>query len=128
MSTTPPNHITSQTTDAPLVVVSLPIFIAGSIGVSFSNNLGALMATRILQAAGSSAVLSVGAGTIGDIYSPLERAPAMGSFYLGAVMGPAFAPSIAGVMQEYTQPEWRSMQYFLACMGVTAFTLVAFFL
>ncbi|KAL7415549.1 major facilitator superfamily domain-containing protein [Mrakia frigida] len=112
----------------PIYLVSLPIFVAASIGVSFSTNLGALIAARIFQAIGSSAVLSVGAGTIGDIYCPTERATAMGQFYLGAVMGPAFAPVIAGVFQEYTTPGWKTMQWFLAGMGALGCFLVAFFL
>lgn len=50
----------------------------------------------LLAFAGSSSVLSVGAGTIGDLYSPLERAGAMGIFYLGVLLGPSIFPCIAG--------------------------------
>ncbi|CDZ98104.1 Synaptic vesicle transporter SVOP and related transporters (major facilitator superfamily) [Phaffia rhodozyma] len=109
-------------------LASLPIFIGGSIGCSFSNTLGSLIATRCLQAIGGSAVLSVGAGTIGDIYSPIERAGAMGLFYLGAVMGPALAPLFAGLLQQYTAPGWRSTQYLLAGAGGAALVLIFFFL
>lgn len=36
----------------PIYLASMPIHIAASIGVAFSNNLGALIGTRILQAIG----------------------------------------------------------------------------
>jgi multidrug resistance protein len=109
-------------------LVSLPLFVAGSVGCALCNDLPSLIGTRILQGIGSSAVLAVGAGTIGDIFGPLERATAMGLFYLGAVMGPAFAPVVAGVLQEYTKPGWRSMQWLLAAAGTLSVTLIFFFL
>ncbi|KAL7416263.1 major facilitator superfamily domain-containing protein [Mrakia frigida] len=111
----------------PIYLISLPVHIAGSLGVVFSNSLGALIATRVIQAIGACAALSVGAGTIGDIYSPLERGTAMGMFYLGLVLGPALAPSIAGLFQQYTRPEWRSFQALLAAAGGLVFVLIFFF-
>jgi MFS family permease len=67
----------------PVYLASMPITIAGSIGVALSRNVGDIIGTRILQGIGSSAVLAVGAGTIGDIFRPTERANAMGWFYSG---------------------------------------------
>jgi MFS family permease len=52
----------------PIYLASIPIAIAGSIGVALSRNVGDIIGTRILQGTGSSAVLAVGAGTIGDIF------------------------------------------------------------
>jgi len=67
----------------PIYLASMPITIAGSIGVALSRNVGDIIGTRVLQGIGSSAVLAVGAGTIGDIFRPTERANAMGWFYSG---------------------------------------------
>jgi len=67
----------------PVYLASMPITIAGSIGVALSRNVGDIIGTRVLQGIGSSAVLAVGAGTIGDIFRPTERANAMGWFYSG---------------------------------------------
>jgi MFS family permease len=52
----------------PIYLASMPITIAGSIGVALSRNVGDVIGTRILQGIGSSCVLAVGAGTIGDIF------------------------------------------------------------
>lgn len=60
--------------------------------------------------------LAVGAGSVGDIFRPTERANAMGWFYSGvsdafhlvhaadaqALMGPSLAPLIGGLFTEYT--------------------------
>ncbi|ORY88374.1 major facilitator superfamily domain-containing protein, partial [Leucosporidium creatinivorum] len=112
----------------PIYLVSLPIYTLGSLGVALSNSLAALIITRIIQGAGSSAVLSVGAGTIGDLYPRHRRGAAMGYFYSGILIGPALAPAIAGVLSEYVRPlgsGWRAMQWLLFAMGVVACVLCA---
>ena len=68
----------------PIYLASMPIMVVSSVGVALSNNVASLVATRILQAIGCSCVLAVGAGSIGDIYRPTERADAMG-WYLSGV-------------------------------------------
>ncbi|GAA5901028.1 hypothetical protein JCM8208_007597 [Rhodotorula glutinis] len=115
----------------PIYLISLPVFALGCLGTALSRSLGALIATRILQAFGSSPVLSIGAGTIGDLYQKDERGAAMGLFYLGILVGPATAPAIAGILTEYVRPEgtgWRAMQWLLMSLGFSAFALVFFFL
>lgn len=124
-------------------------------GTALSQSLAALIVTRILQAFGSSPVLSVGAGTIGDLYSKHERGTAMGLFYvccytahrtlrqrlayrsrclhppvqLGVLVGPATAPAVAGILTEYVEPAgtgWRAMQWLLMALGWSAFLVVLF--
>ncbi|GAA5847354.1 hypothetical protein JCM9279_000252 [Rhodotorula babjevae] len=115
----------------PIYLISLPVFALGCLGTALSRSLGALIATRILQAFGSSPVLSIGAGTIGDLYQKDERGAAMGLFYLGILVGPATAPAIAGILTEFVKPEgtgWRAMQWLLMGLGWSAFALVFFFL
>jgi MFS family permease len=55
----------------------------------------------------------------------------MGLFYGGALIGPALAPVVAGVLTEYARGPaggWRSMQWTLAAMGVLSFVLTIIFL
>ncbi|KAF8590682.1 MFS general substrate transporter [Ramaria rubella] len=114
-----------------IYLISLPIFIAGSIGVAESTSLAALILTRTIQGIGASSVLAVGAGSIGDIYKPTERGGAMGVYYAGAVLGPAVSPVVAGIMTEqatYDFSHWRAFQYLLAAMGVACFLLIFFVL
>jgi MFS family permease len=99
-----------------------------SIGVANSHTVAQIIGTRILQGIGSSAVLAVGAGTVGDLYRPTERANAMSWFYSGIVLGPALSPVLAGVFTEYTPITWRATQYFLCGASALSVALTAAFL
>lgn len=61
--------------------MSLPFLCLGSMGVVFSRNVPMLLASRIVQAFGSSPGMSVGSAVIGDIYRLEERGTAMGVFF-----------------------------------------------
>jgi len=111
-----------------LSFLSNPLQAVASIGVAQSKNVGALIGTRILQGIGCSAVLSVGAGTVGDIYRPTERANAMAWFYSGVLLGPALSPVLAGIFTQYTSETWRATQYFLCAAAALSVVLIAFFL
>ncbi|CAK9786620.1 MFS general substrate transporter [Cutaneotrichosporon oleaginosum] len=112
----------------PIYLLSMPIMTVASIGVANSKTIGQIIGTRILQGIGSSAVLAVGAGTVGDLYRPTERANAMSWFYSGIVMGPAFSPVLAGLFTEYTAITWRATQYFLCAASALSVGLTAAFL
>lgn len=81
---------------------------------------------RVVQAFGSSSVLSVGAGSIGDLYRKEKRGKAMGFFYMQILLGPSLSPLLAGVFTEYIHQGWRVMQYLLLAMGFIAMALVFF--
>ncbi|OWZ59705.1 dityrosine transporter [Cryptococcus neoformans c45] len=112
----------------PVYLASMPIMVVASIGVAQSKNIGAIIGTRILQGIGSSCVLSVGAGTIGDIFRPTERSRGMATYYMGVLIGPALSPILGGIFTEYTSQTWRSAQYFLAGCGALSVVLTFFFL
>ncbi|XAO22220.1 hypothetical protein I312_100988 [Cryptococcus bacillisporus CA1280] len=112
----------------PVYLASMPITVVASIGVAQSKNIGAIVGTRILQGIGSSCVLSVGAGTIGDIFRPTERSRGMATYYMGVLIGPALSPILGGIFTEYTSQTWRSAQYFLAGCSALSVVLTFFFL
>ncbi|WWC72432.1 uncharacterized protein I206_106394 [Kwoniella pini CBS 10737] len=112
----------------PVYLASMPIMVISSIGVALSKNVGSLTGTRIIQGIGSSCFLSVGAGSIGDIFRPTERSRGMSMFYMVALLGPAISPALAGIFTEYTSAGWRSCQYFLGGMGALSVFAVFFFL
>lgn len=112
----------------PVYLVSLPLYALGSIGVALSNSLVSLLLTRILQGFGASSVLSVGAGTIGDLYRPTERGTAMAMFYVCVLLGPCLSPVVGGALTEYATGRWgswRAMQWLLTGMGGLAVLLTA---
>ncbi|CAG8593950.1 22889_t:CDS:2 [Gigaspora margarita] len=81
---------------------------------------------RAVQACGSSAVLSIGAAIISDIYVSTERGHAYGLFYLAYWLGPFIGPMCGGYLTEYFG--WRWMFWFLAIYGGIVFLIILFFL
>ncbi|KAI0738042.1 MFS general substrate transporter [Daedaleopsis nitida] len=105
---------------------SLPCLCIGSLGVANSHGVPTLMFWRVVQAFGSSAGMSVGAGVIGDIYRLEERGQAMGIFFGASLFGPAIAPLCGGIATHYAS--WRHAQWALFVMGLFALVPVALWL
>ncbi|KAF9009718.1 major facilitator superfamily domain-containing protein [Cyathus striatus] len=109
----------------PVYLVTLPLLIAGSAGVSFAANIPQLMIYRFIQALGASPGMSVGAGVIGDIYKLEERGQAMGIYFAAVLLGPALAPLAGGTAAHYAS--WRIMQFGLGVCGVFTFIITLLF-
>ncbi|KAF7297105.1 PAN2-PAN3 deadenylation complex subunit PAN3 [Mycena indigotica] len=59
-------------------VTSIAIFTGGSIAVALSKTITLVIVFRVVQAVGSSAVMSIGAATLADIFDPVERGTKLG--------------------------------------------------
>ncbi|CAG8717896.1 29097_t:CDS:2, partial [Racocetra persica] len=70
---------------------------------------------RSFQACGGSSVISIGAGTLSDIFITTERGRAFGWFYLGPLLGPVIGPTIGGYLTQYLG--WRFIFGFLSLYG-----------
>ena len=92
-------------------IVSLVIYCAATIGSGTVNSIAGFIVLRIIQAAGSSAVLSLGAGTLADIYDSHERGVKLGIYYLLPLLGPSVGPLIGGLFT--ASSSWRATFYFL---------------
>ena len=95
-------------------------------GTALAPNLAAYFVFRMLTAFQGTAFLVVGTAVIGDIYRPTERATAMGWFFSGTLIGPAFGPFIGGIIVTFRS--WRDIFWFQSAMGGFAWILVACFL
>ncbi|KZT74125.1 MFS general substrate transporter [Daedalea quercina L-15889] len=105
----------------PIYLACLPCLCIGSLGVAWCNSVPSLMLWRVLQAAGTSSGISVGAGVLGDIYKIEERGTAIGLFMGASLLGAAFAPLAGGIATHYSS--WRDMQYGLFLAGAIALLL-----
>ncbi|KAI8370789.1 major facilitator superfamily domain-containing protein [Choanephora cucurbitarum] len=107
-----------------LLLCSMLIFAAASIGSAFVNNIWALIVLRCVQSVGASCGQSVGAGSIADCYPVEERGTAFGKFFLGVFIGPLLGPIIGGflIMSEWT---WRATFWF--CFAFALFNFLALF-
>jgi len=63
----------------------------------------------------ASAVLSIGAATLADIYEPHERGTMMGIYYAAPLLGPSMGPLVGGVATQLFN--WRATFWVLVIFG-----------
>lgn len=112
----------------PIFLVCLTILIGSCIGLALcpTNAFWLLIVLRLLQAAGCSSTIALGAGVIGDISTPDERGGYFGYFNLGPMLAPCIGPAIGGVLSQNLG--WRSIFWFLVIAAVVCLLLVVLFL
>ncbi|KAJ6594680.1 MFS general substrate transporter [Mycena capillaripes] len=76
-----------------------------------------LLFLRCFQSAGSASTIALGAGVIGDISEPFERAGFFGVYNIGPLVGPAIGPVLGGALAD--KLGWRSIFWFL-CISSAA--------
>ncbi|KAI9244106.1 major facilitator superfamily domain-containing protein [Phascolomyces articulosus] len=96
----------------PVYLISFFICFVGNICCAVSVNIGMFIAFRAVSAMGSSSIMSMGAGTIADVFEPHQRGRAFAYYSAGALLGPALSPIIGGYLNEGLG--WRSTFWFLA--------------
>lgn len=100
----------SETFGRKVVYLSaLPIFAAFTIGSGFSSGIASLTICRLLAGLFSSPGLSIGTGTISDLWPPRQRGGPMGTFVTMVQMGPALGPLIGGFVT--VEESWRWTQW-----------------
>lgn len=62
-----------------------------------------------------SAVVTIGAATLADVYEPHERGTMMGIFYAAPLLGLSMGPLLGGVLTQLFN--WRATFWFLAIFG-----------
>lgn len=97
-------------------------FIGFTFGCAFSTNVGQFLAFRILAGCAASGPMSVGGGSVADLYPVETRAQAMSLFTLGPLIGPVrlcscllfelllttqvIGPIIGGFVSQYIGWRW----------------------
>ena len=67
-------------------------YIGFTFGCAFSNDVAVFLVMRFLAGTMASGPLSVGGGTVADLYPPQLRGKAMSMFSLGPLLGPVSYP------------------------------------
>lgn len=109
-----------------ICIISAALFFAFSVGTALAPNLASYFIFRMLTAYQGTSFLIVGTSCLGDIYTPTERATALGWFLSGTLIGPAFGPFIGGIIVTFRS--WRDIFWLQAALGGFATVLVIFFL
>jgi MFS family permease len=105
-------------------IICFVIFIVACIGLALQTNYAALLVLRMVQALGSSASIALAIAVVADIATSAERGKFMGYATAGLLVGPAFGPTIGGVLAQYLG--WRSIFWFLAIYGGVILSLFLF--
>lgn len=81
-----------------LYIASLFVFTLGSLLCGMAWNLPTMIFSRVIQAIGGGALTPTGMAMISETFEPHERGRALGFWGMGAVMGPAFGPTVGGYL------------------------------
>ncbi|KAK7689799.1 hypothetical protein QCA50_006438 [Cerrena zonata] len=106
-------------------IASFAFGIVGCIIAANAKTIGVLIGMRVIQAAGSSSVLSMGAATLSDLYDPQVRGTMMGIFYSAPLLGPALGPIIGGALTQAFN--WRATFWFIAAFSGLCLLAFVFF-
>ncbi|KAJ5099359.1 hypothetical protein N7532_006360 [Penicillium argentinense] len=102
------------------------VYMIANIALGVSTNYGELMAFRAVQAAGSAATISIGAGVIGDITTSAERGSLVGIFGGVRMLGQGVGPVFGGILSQYLG--FRSIFWFLTIVSGLSLLSILFFL
>lgn len=108
----------------PLYNICNVLFVVFNIACAVSNSMGMLIAFRLLAGCAGAAPLTLGGGTIADMFPPQQRAGAMAIWSIGPLLGPVIGPVCGGFLVENTS--WRWVFWILAIFG-GVFGVVLFF-
>ncbi|KAI8060854.1 major facilitator superfamily domain-containing protein [Gongronella butleri] len=109
----------------PVYTVTTIIYCAACVGLAVQHNFGVMLFLRMLQSFGSSSLIAVGAGVIGDITTPAQRGGFYGFYNMGQLLGPVIGPVIGGVVAGTIG--WRWIFWILAILAGVSCTLLTIF-
>ncbi|KAI8940457.1 hypothetical protein NX059_004143 [Plenodomus lindquistii] len=105
-------------------IMCFVIFIVGNIGLALQTNYIALLILRMVQAVGCTAAIALTFAVVADLATSAERGKYMGYAGAGILMGPAFGPTIGGLLAQFLG--WRSIFWFLAIFSGVLLVLFIF--
>ena len=103
----------------PVILISLVVFAAASVGAAFAPSFGWLLVCRVLQGLSAGAGRVIGQAVVRDRFSGPEAHRLMASITMVFGLAPAIAPVIGGYL--HTAFGWRSVFVFLAVVGAVLF-------
>lgn len=104
-----------------MYLISICVFICGSVLCGLAPSLSLLLPARILQALGGGALTPVALAMLSSVFTEEERGKVMGWWGLGVVVGPALGPTLGGALTQYFG--WPSIFFVNIPFGVLAFWL-----
>ncbi|MET0320928.1 MAG: multidrug effflux MFS transporter [Duganella sp.] len=106
----------------PVILVSLVLYIAASIGAALAPSIGVLLACRIVQGLAAGAGSVVGRAIVQDRFTGAAAQKILAHIMMVFGLAPAIAPVLGGWLQ--VSFGWRSIFWFLAAFGIVMFFAV----
>lgn len=97
------------------------IFVVWNVACALSPSIGALLAFRLFAGISGSSPVTLGAGSVADMFVREERGAALSIYGLGPLMGPVIGPIAGGYLSQ--AQGWRWVFWLLAIV-VSAITFV----
>ncbi|KAH8823177.1 major facilitator superfamily domain-containing protein [Flagelloscypha sp. PMI_526] len=77
-----------------------------NLACAFSPTISVLIVMRLFTGFFASAAMTIGAGSISDLFAPKDRASAMAIYSLGPLLGPSVGPIIGGFVAQSLEIKW----------------------
>ncbi|KIW97585.1 uncharacterized protein Z519_01169 [Cladophialophora bantiana CBS 173.52] len=100
-------------------------FTVWQIGCALAPNISSLIVFRLLTGMGGSACLTIGGGTIADLFEKEQRGLAMSIFTAGPLFGPVLGPICGGFIAQ--GPGWRWVFWTLLIVAGACTSLILIF-
>jgi MFS transporter, DHA2 family, multidrug resistance protein len=107
-------------------MASVLLFTASSMACGLARGLGPMVVVRVLQGFGGGVLLTVSQAILRESFPPEEQGIAMGLYGLGAVLAPAFGPTLGGWITD--QYSWPWIFYINVPIGAVNLMLVSRFI
>ncbi|CDS06563.1 hypothetical protein LRAMOSA09091 [Lichtheimia ramosa] len=110
----------------PVYIMTGLLYVGVCAGLANAPSFPSLLLLRMLQAAGSSSVIALGVGVLGDIIVPAERGAYFSACISCQLMATSLGPVIGGAIAQTLS--WRWIFYMLMMIGGSALVTIFFFL
>ena len=89
-----------------LYMISLVVFLAGSVLCGMAQSLWTLVAFRVIQGFGAGALQPTEQAILRQTFPPKEQGMAMALFAMAVMLGPAFGPTLGGILVDNASWPW----------------------